>query len=254
MAHRFTDTEIWSEDWFCDLGAEYQLFFNYVTSKCDNAGIWKPNKIDFEIKSRAKINLDSFLLKVNENGSKERIIVIEGGRWFITGFIAYQWFTKQKTFDLALSNKLHLHIFNLLQKNNVPIQKVRGLKEVLQTSKVKVKVKVKEMDEIENGVEKSEPETHPIHIGQRNGHQVSIRSIYLHERPIIIHNLQEYFKTENQLEALQKSGWVKFEEFMAHNPSAVFNGKDHLYNAFRNFNTKHSTASSTKLKKENLFK
>jgi hypothetical protein len=250
MAHRFTDTDLWNEDWFCDMGAEYQLFFNYVTSKCDNAGIWKPNKIDFEIKSRAKINLDSFLLKVNESGSKERIIVIEGGRWFLTGFISYQWFTKQKTFDLALSNKLHLHIFNLLQKNNVPLQKVRGLTEVLQTSKVKVKVKVK--DEIENSVEISEEENQ-IHIGQRNGHQVSIRPTYLHERPIVIHSLQEYFKTENQLEAIQKAGWIKFEEFMKHNPAAVFNGKEHLYNAFRSYHLNAKEEPRKKFNKQEIF-
>lgn len=137
MAARFTDTEIWSEDWFCDLAGEYQLFFMFICSKCDNAGVWKPNKIDFEIKSKFKINLDLFIKKVN--GDKERIFILENGRWFITGFLKFQWFNKKDAYVLNLNNKLHQSIYNLLVCNQVPIEKVRGLKEVLQTSRDKDK-------------------------------------------------------------------------------------------------------------------
>lgn len=133
---RFIDTLIWDEDWFCDLGAEYQIFWNYITCGCNNAGIWKPNKIDFEIKSRVKINMVAFLEKINERGCKERIFTTETGRWFLTGFIMFQWFNKKNSFDLILTNKLHLHIYNILKKENIPLKKVRGLGEVLETPKV----------------------------------------------------------------------------------------------------------------------
>lgn len=139
MASRFIDTEIWSEDWFCELGVEHQLFWVYLTCQCNNAGIWKPNKIDFEIKSRTRINMDAFLNKVNERGCNERIIITETGRWFLTGFIAYQWFNKNESFDLTLSNKLHTHIYNLLVKDKISIEKVRGLREVLETPRDKDK-------------------------------------------------------------------------------------------------------------------
>lgn len=131
MSARFIDTSIWDEDWFCDMGGEYQIFWSYITCKCNNAGIWKPNKIDFEIKSRTKINMVAFLEKVNERGCKDRIIVTDSGRWFITGFIAFQWFNKKKSFDLVLSNKLHRHIYDLLIADCIPLEKVRGLEEVL---------------------------------------------------------------------------------------------------------------------------
>lgn len=141
MALRFIDTTVWSEDWFCELGNEYQNFWNYITCMSDNAGIWKPNRLDFEIKSRIKINMVAFLEKINERGCKERIFITETGRWFITGFIMFQWFNKKDSFDLVLSNKLHKHIYNLLIKNQIPIKKVRGLREVLETSKDKDKDK-----------------------------------------------------------------------------------------------------------------
>lgn len=133
MAVRFTDTELWGEDWYWNLGGEYQLFCKYIFDKCDNAGVWKLNKNDFEMKSKFKINLDSFLAKMNED--KERIIVLENGRWFILGFIKFQWFNKKNAFVLNLANKLHNSLYNLLLSNDIPLEKVRGLKEVLKTSR-----------------------------------------------------------------------------------------------------------------------
>lgn len=135
--HRFTDTKKWDEDWYCELKGEYQKFWDYICDHCDNAGIWKPNKIDFEIKTGFKVSLDSFFKKVN--GDKLRVAALENGRWFIPGFIQYQWFTKQQTFNLVLTNPRHKHIYELLKTNNIPLEKVRGLKEVCETSKAKAK-------------------------------------------------------------------------------------------------------------------
>lgn len=136
MASRFTDTELWNEDWFCEMGGEYQLFCKYVFDKCDNAGVWKPNKIDFEIKTNFKVSLDSLFQKMN--GGAQRVLLLENGRWFLTGYILFQWFNKKKTFDLVLSNRLHLSLYKILTDNQIPLKKVRGLKEVLETSMVMV--------------------------------------------------------------------------------------------------------------------
>jgi hypothetical protein len=141
MAVRFIDTERWKEDWYCELKGEYQKLFDYICDQCDNAGVWKPNKVDFEIKTGFSVNLGSFLKKVN--GDKERILLLDNGRWFILGFISFQWFNKKEQFSLILTNRLHKSIYDLLNKHNVPIEKVRGLQEVLegstQTSKDKDK-------------------------------------------------------------------------------------------------------------------
>lgn len=137
MACRFTATEIWDEDWFVELGIEYQHFWNYIKDHCNHAGIWKPNKSGFEMRVKTKVNLDSFFTKVN--GDKERILRLRDGDWFLTGFIKFQWFNKKESFDLALTNRLHLSIYKELKKFNVPLKNVRGLREVLETSKDKVK-------------------------------------------------------------------------------------------------------------------
>lgn len=240
MASRFIDTEIWSEDWFCEMKTEHQLFWNYITCKCDNAGIWKPNKIDFEVKSGTKISLDSFLQKVNENGGRERILVIEGGRWFLTGFIAFQWFNKQEFFDLAPERqKLHLHLYNLLLKSKIPLSKVRGLREVLETSRDKVKDKG--MDE-----NKKKESQKKLEIGEDKGLKILIMPKYAGEIPVVIYDLRLFFEKTNQLEAIERAGWIKFDEFMKFNPSATFDDSKHLYNTFRKFNTQKNGTGNKK--------
>lgn len=126
---RFFDPERYNEDWYIELRGELQKFFDYIIEMCDNAGVWKPNKITFETKTGFKINLDSFLKRVN--GDKERILVLDNGRWFLPGFIQVQWFNKDSFFDLNPKNRFHSHIIKLLDNNNISRGLVRGLKGVL---------------------------------------------------------------------------------------------------------------------------
>jgi hypothetical protein len=130
---RFFDPARYNEDWYIDLKGEYQKFFDYIIETCDNAGVWKPNKFDFETKTGFKVNLDSLLERVNKD--KERISVLENGRWFIPGFIKFQWFNRVSSFNLSPGNPRHLNIVRSLDDNNIPYKKVRGLVEVCQRSK-----------------------------------------------------------------------------------------------------------------------
>lgn len=156
MANRFTDTKKWDEDWYCSLGGEYQHLWNYICDYADNAGVWRPNKIGYERSTGFKVNLDSFLKKVN--GDKQRIMVLDNGRWFISGFIKYQWFTKQDSFDLVLSNYHHLNLYKLLSANNINVLMVWGLRQVLEGSpktsmvKVKEREKIKEVENLKVGI------------------------------------------------------------------------------------------------------
>lgn len=140
---RYTDTDKWEEDWYCDLGGEYQKLWDYICDKSDNAGIWKPNKTGFEMKTKFKVNLDSFRQKVN--GDKERILLLDNGRWFLSGFIKYQWFNKKNGFSLNLGNNLHKSIYNILVSNAVPLEKIRGLTRVLEASRERGNTIVKEV-------------------------------------------------------------------------------------------------------------
>lgn len=142
MSSRFTDTELWNEDWFCEMPGEYQLFLKYVFDKCDNAGVWKPNKFDFETKTKFKVSPDLLFKKVNVG--QQRVLLLDNGRWFFTGYILFQWFNKKKSFDLVLSNRLHKSLFDIIETNKIPHEKVRGLREVLKTPMV--------MDMVKDGV------------------------------------------------------------------------------------------------------
>ena len=121
---RRRETSIWEQDWYCELGGEYQHFWDFINDNCDNAGIWIPNKKGFEMRTGFRVNLDSFFKKVN--GDKKRIITLENGRWFLPGFIKYQWFTKKDSFDLVLSIPHQLNLYNLLKANNINVLSLRG--------------------------------------------------------------------------------------------------------------------------------
>lgn len=44
MAKRFISTELFDDEWFCDLSMNGKLFFIYYITKCDHAGVLRLNK------------------------------------------------------------------------------------------------------------------------------------------------------------------------------------------------------------------
>ena len=112
MAKRFTDTTKWNEDWFLDLSISNKLFWIYICDNADHAGIFKPNKRMFELLVGDKVNVKDFLSILN--GEKERIKILENGRWYLTKFIEFQYGSK-----LNPNNRVHKSIIKLLDTNNV---------------------------------------------------------------------------------------------------------------------------------------
>ena len=43
MAKRFLDTNVFDKEWFQELEPKFKLFWFYMISKCDHAGIWNVN-------------------------------------------------------------------------------------------------------------------------------------------------------------------------------------------------------------------
>lgn len=191
------------------------LFWDFITARCDHAGVWKPNKNDFETKTKFRVNLDSFFLKVN--GDKQRILLLENGRWFIPGFISYQWFNKKETFDLVLSNRLHQSIYDILIKNCISSKKVRGLKEVLKTPKDKDKV----IEEGEKGLGKGEgflistlpmsTELTAIEIGSTKEYISIVR-----QKNLTDHEIKNYWKAF-KINNFSKEKWYNsYQELLSH--------------------------------------
>lgn len=125
MAKRYTDTEIWEEDWFIDLPNDYKLFYLYIKDKCDHSGMWRPNKRKFSMVLNGKmIMFDDFLNNVNKTDEntgqkKQRIIVIENGKWFLTKFISFQC---GSSFQIKIG--AHRGALELLVKNDIHPSKV----------------------------------------------------------------------------------------------------------------------------------
>ena len=109
MAKRFTDTMKWEEDWYLDLSLTQKLFWIYICDNCNHAGIFRPNKRLFEMLIGDKINLEKFLAQVNED--KLRISILANGRWYITGFIEFQYGS-----NLNANNRVHKSILKLLKR------------------------------------------------------------------------------------------------------------------------------------------
>ena len=118
MAKRFTDTEIWEEDWFIELTPDYQFFWIYLKDNCDYVGIWRPNIAKFKKLFGRDINLSDALCILNKE--KVRIELIDGGRWFLTQFIPFQYGRV-----LNLSNRFHKSIYDSLVSNNVDLTSIR---------------------------------------------------------------------------------------------------------------------------------
>jgi hypothetical protein len=89
MSKRFTDTELWNEDWFVELTNDQKLFWFYVKDACNHAGIWKVNKRHFESTTGIKIDLEKFFKLINSD--KERIVKITNDKWYLNQFVIFHY-------------------------------------------------------------------------------------------------------------------------------------------------------------------
>jgi hypothetical protein len=136
MPKRFHDTDIWDEDWFLNMAADYREFYFYMKDKCDHAGIFKPNILKFNRLFNFNINLEEAIIFFN-NG-KERVIKLKNGRWFMPDFIPFQYGNHLNT-----KNRVHASILNILKINEVELTSIRGQKEL--NDRVKDKDKDKDI-------------------------------------------------------------------------------------------------------------
>ena len=86
MSKRLSDTEVWKKPWFFDLPDKYKLFWFYILSDCDAAGIWTAN---FKI---AKLYLGEVSPEKTAEILKNQIQILNGGSyWFIIYYIKFQY-------------------------------------------------------------------------------------------------------------------------------------------------------------------
>lgn len=127
MAKRFMSTDIWDEDWFLDMPNEYKLFWFYVLSSCDHAGIFKVNLRSFCSLNNVKLSSNDAIKYFNIG--KERVMELNKNTWFIMDFFSFQYGT---TFNE--NNRMHASIKKIYEKHNIDINTVRGLKDLKEKS------------------------------------------------------------------------------------------------------------------------
>jgi hypothetical protein len=111
MAKRFTDTEKWERPWFRELPNKYKILWCYILDKCDIAGVWYVD-----------LKLASFLIGERYDRQEaekylDKQIAINGNRWLIKDFIAFQYGCLSET------NKIH---GNVMAKLSIFNEKVDG--------------------------------------------------------------------------------------------------------------------------------
>jgi hypothetical protein len=117
MAKRFTDTDIWDQDWYIELPSKYKLLWNYIKDKCDDCGVWRPNKSLIQKIIGEPLNLQEFLEFVNVD--KARIFILGNGRWFLGEFFVFQYGEKFN----PVSN-IHKGVLKRLFSNNINIKDI----------------------------------------------------------------------------------------------------------------------------------
>ena len=111
MAKRLTDTEKYKKQFFRSLKAPYKLLWDYILCDCNHAGIWI---VDFEaarmylgkdIRITEKAALEAF------NKDELHVLPIDcGEKWFIVGFVEYQYGT------LNPRNRVHASVIKILER------------------------------------------------------------------------------------------------------------------------------------------
>jgi hypothetical protein len=86
MFKRFHDTEKWKLPWYRKLTTGEKAAWDYVTSNCDNVGVWVPDYelADFSIGDA--IDWAKFAESCNGN-----IVILKNGKWWIVDFCKFQY-------------------------------------------------------------------------------------------------------------------------------------------------------------------
>ena len=135
MAKRLTDTEKFKSKFVRSLKAPYKLLWEYILCDCNHAGIWI---VDFEA-ARMYLGKDIRVLEKQAleafNKEEKHVIPIDDGeKWFIVGFIEFQYGA------LNPKNRVHASVIKMLERyglwhdghidlemNNVPARKIPKL-------------------------------------------------------------------------------------------------------------------------------
>ena len=135
MAKRFTDTNIYLDEWYRGLKPVYKCFWDFLYRSCDQAGFWKKDYKLAYMFIGAKFSAEEALEKMNEG----KLRIIDHGEYLdIVDFVSFQYGV------LNDNCKPHTQVIGLLEK-----YQSKGYTKGIQTLKDKDKDKDKDKNNID---------------------------------------------------------------------------------------------------------
>jgi len=145
MAKRFIDTELFCDEWFCDLPKDSKLFFLYFITRCDHAGILRLNNKLCEFQTGIK----SIETVIKDLGNC--LVTVKTGVYFLPKYIKYQYpeFPKSTVKQQEGALKILISFGLWDEENNTLLNSCQTVREELPNSYVYVNdnVIVKEIKE-----------------------------------------------------------------------------------------------------------
>jgi len=130
MAKRFIDTKIWDKAWFRKLSPKNKLFWIYLLTRCDHAGIWDADWEAAEFLIGEWVNYDELPIEITA-----KMQYIKGDeQYFIPSFVEFQYGI------LRANSKPHLSVIKRLTDKDL----MKGIESVDITLKAKDKAKDEE--------------------------------------------------------------------------------------------------------------
>lgn len=131
MSKRFTDTEKWKKEFFCELSPKMKLAWLFLCDACDHAGIWSINMVLLSFHTGFKTTIDELCAELGDK------LEVRDNKIFLTTFIDYQYG------ELNPNNKVHKSALKLIEK----LAPAKGLASPMHEAKDKDKDKDKELKE-----------------------------------------------------------------------------------------------------------
>jgi uncharacterized phage protein (TIGR02220 family) len=116
MSKRLTDTNKYRKRFIRGLPGPYKLLWDFLYHECDHAGIWH---VDLDLASFVLgVELkENDALKHFNNGQKRVVAFKE--KWFLPGFVHFQYCKKDGTLVLNENNQVHNSVLSSLKRHKL---------------------------------------------------------------------------------------------------------------------------------------
>ena len=118
MPKRFIDTSLFKKRWIRQLDPNMKLFWIYLLTNCDHAGIWE---VDIDLAAfQTGVKLDESTIL---NTFNRKIVPFKDGKWFVPKFVDYQYGELNENVNahksvIKLLTKYGLYVDNQLLPNS----------------------------------------------------------------------------------------------------------------------------------------